>query len=129
MSSSSSSNSDSSQRSETNNVDARVAGGEGSYNLSTVNSSVNVSLTDQGAVTQAFGFSREALGKSLEFAEAADKRAGVLVADALDNVQNAVDQIKDAYSEAKAGEQKVLVAGGLIIAGIVAVQALKGARA
>lgn len=104
-----SSSSSSSADTTTQNYDLRVVGGNNSTNVSANNS--QVTLVDAGAVQQAFGFSRDAFNA------------------AVGGLASSVGAIQDAYSTAKAGEQKVLVAGGLIIMGIVAVAAVKGAKA
>lgn len=92
----------------TANYDLRVAGGNNSTNVSASNSTVWV--TDNGAVNNAFGFARDAFNGAVGgFAKSAE-------------------MVKDAYSEAKAGEQKVLVGMGLIITGVVAVAALRGMK-
>lgn len=103
-----SSSSSSTANTTTQNYDLRVAGGNNSTNVSASNSTVT--LTDRGAVASAFGFSRDAFNS------------------AVGGFAKSVEQIQEAYSTAKAGEQKVLVAGGLIIMGIVAVAAVKGAK-
>jgi hypothetical protein len=102
--SSSKSSSDSSQT--TTNYDMRVVGGNGSTNVS--NSGGTVQVLDAGAVNGAFGFSR------------------AVYEGAVSSLDKSMSYVAGAYSEAKAGEQKVLVGGGLIILGIVAVSALKG---
>lgn len=88
----------------TQNYDLRVAGGNNSTNISAHSSTVYA--LDANAVNMSFGFARDALNG------------------ALSGVAGSVEEIRSAYSEAKAGEQKVLVAGALLIGGIVALKAL-----
>lgn len=101
-----SSSSSSQANTETHNSDLRVVGGNNSTNVSAQNSTVQV--LDQGAIVQAFGFAHDVMDSAM---------AGI---------NSAVGEVRDAYSEAKAGEQKVLVAGGLMILGVVALTAVKG---
>jgi hypothetical protein len=122
----SSSSSSSSSNQQTYNTDKRIAGGPGSVNVSGDSSTVTV--TDAGAVGLAFGFARDAARDAYDYAAGSATQSTRVLTSALEGVEKSVDDIKAAYSEAKAGDQKVLVAGGLIVAGIVAVAALKGFR-
>jgi hypothetical protein len=94
--------------SEANQSDLRVVGGNNSTNVSAMNSTVHV--LDAGAINRSFDFARDVYDQSMM------------------GIESAIGHVSSAYSTAKAGEQKVLVAGGLIIAGIVAVTALKGMK-
>lgn len=115
-----SSNSTSQQVSTSTPTDRRIVTGDSSIVIGGDSSTVN--LTDQGAVHDSFGFAREAF----------DSAVGAVVAStqsSLDTVAKSNTQLADAYKTAKAGEQKVLVGVGLIIAGVVAVVAVRGLRA
>ncbi len=105
-------------------VDKRIAGGDGSINLSGDGSTITV--TDAGAVNAAFGFARDTARDAFDFATGSATRSNQIVGEALEGVAKAVDEVGDAYSEAKAGEQKVLVGMGLVVVGVVAVAALRG---
>jgi hypothetical protein len=122
---SSKSSSQANQTSTTTNTDLRVVGGPGSVNVSAQGSQVNLALTDAGAVADSFGFAASSLKGALDFATAADTSAATQVQSAMDIVTGASARIADAYTTAKAGEQKVLVGVALAIVGVVAVQALK----
>lgn len=102
------SSSQANQTQQTTNTDLRVAGGNDSINVSAQSSSVNLTMVDAGAVQQAFGFASEALHG------------------ALTDVEQANERLADAYKTSKAGEQRILVAGVIAVAGIVAVKALAG---
>ncbi len=104
----SSSSSSASTSTATTNTDARVVGGEKSTNISAANSTISVAVSDSGAIQQAFGF------------------AGEVTDNAFDAVEKSSAQLANAYSEAKAGEQKILVGVGVAIVAIVAVQSFKG---
>lgn len=123
-----SSQSDSSQSSVTTQSDMRIVGGDGSINLSSQNSSVGVTVTttDAGTVNQAFGFARDALKQAIDFSVGSATRNTQVLEHALEGVKDSEAQVADAYTTAKAGEQKILVAGALVIVGLVAVAALKG---
>ncbi len=111
------SSSSSSSNQTTTNVDKRLVGGEGSIGISGDNSSVT--LVDAGAVSASFGFAREALKNAIQVAASS-------ATETADTATAALDKVKDAYSEAKAGEQKVLVGVGVIVVGVIAVAALRG---
>jgi hypothetical protein len=102
----SSSKSSSEANTTTQNYDQRIAAGNNSTNVSANNSTVSV--LDAGAINQSFGFSKSVYNSAMQ------------------GLTMSVASIKDAYSEAKAGEQKVLVAGGLMILGVVALAAVRG---
>ena len=100
----------------TTNIDKRVAAGDNSTIVSADNSTVT--LTDQGAVHDAFGFAQAAFDKTVQ-------AIGDNTHETLSAVQQSESTLADAYATAKAGEQKVLVAAGLLIVGVVAVAALR----
>jgi hypothetical protein len=120
LDSSSKSSSDSSQTSNTTNTDMRIAGGDGSVNVSAQGSTITLALSDQGAIHEAFGFATNTVNGALAEVSANDSSTQSQVTAALKSVS-------DAYSTSKAGEQKVLVGMGLIVVGLVAVTALKRA--
>lgn len=104
-----SSSSSSQANQETNNSDLRVATGNYSTAISAQNSTVYA--LDQGALRLSYAFAGDALDK------------------AMSSINGAIEEVGAAWGSAKAGEQKVLVAGGLIVVGIVALTALKGLKA
>jgi hypothetical protein len=110
------SSSSSSQSSATTTKDMRVAGGNSSTNISADNSSITVS--DAGAIHDAFGFAAQV---------SANAFAGVAQADSAtaDQVKQALASVQQAWSDAKQGEQKILVAMGVIVVGLVATAAIK----
>lgn len=136
--SSSSATTDSSQHTTTTQVDARIATGADSVALSApmaqlTNSNINLTITDNQAVQQSFGFARDALAGAVNFATQTQAKDSSFLQDALAEnervVSGALNQVADAYTTAKAGEQKVLVGVGVAIVAVVAVVALKGLKA
>ncbi len=114
----------------TTNIDARVAGGDGSINVSNPQGgSLTLTLTDAGSIGASFGFARDALKNALDFAGAAGVRESNIVGEALEKFQKSEAQLADAYATAKAGEQKVLVGVAIAIVATVAVAALRGRKA
>lgn len=116
------SSSSSSSSSSTTNIDKRLVNeGAGATNISGDNA--QVSLTDQGTVHEAFGFATNALNNTL--AKASDA-----IDSALEQYTNSAAALKDAYTESKAGEQKVLVVTALVITaglvGLIAIRLTKG---
>lgn len=109
--------SESSSDTTTSNTDMRVVGGEQSTNVSAQNSTVT--LTDQGAVHDAFGFGEKVVAGAFEFATGTQTAAD-------DMVESAMSKVSDAYETAKAGEQRVFAGAVLAVVGIVAFAALKG---
>ncbi len=100
----------------TQNSDMRVVGGNSSTNVSAQNSTVTV--TDAGAVHQAFGFASSVTSGALDAIKANDAATQRQVSDAL-------GQVASAWSDAKQGEQKILVGMGMIVVALVGVAALK----
>jgi hypothetical protein len=120
----SSSSSSSSNSTTTQNTDRRQVVDNGGVGISSDTSTVSVTLTDRDAVKQAIDLSKTSselayqnLSALLGFAKdglaLADKNAGAVA-----------DAFKTA-SEISSG-QKMLVTGGLLIAGIVAIKSFKG---
>jgi len=132
MSGDSDSKSDSSQTQTQESQDNRITGGAGSVNLSTSRSSVggdiNISTTDFGSVDRSFAFAEQIAKGAANTAAASAASVQALAKDAMSSVKEAYgdssEKIGAAYETAKAGEQKVMVAVGLVIVGIVAVKAL-----
>lgn len=108
---SSSSSSDTSTT--TTNTDMRVVGGADSVNVSAQNSTLSLTTTDRGAVSGAFGFAREVSAQAFDFATASQ-------VDTSKTVTDAMGQVAEAYSTAKAGEQKIFAGAALAIVGVVA---------
>lgn len=95
--------------------DTRITAGTGSINVS--GDSASVTLTDAGAVHDALDFAKSSL---------ASTHADVTAA--LDASGKAGAQLADAYKTAKQGESTVIIIGAFVVAGVVAVAALRGAR-
>jgi hypothetical protein len=110
------SSSSSSQSSATTTKDMRVAGGNASTNISADNSKITV--TDAGAIHDAFGFAAQVSQNAFAGIAASDTATA-------DQVKQALAAVQDAWSQAKQGEQKILVGMGIIVVGVVAVAALK----
>lgn len=101
----------------TNNTDMRVVGGDLSTNVSAQNSTVSV--IDAGAIHEAFGFGQSVMDGAFNFASASQVNTSQTVGDALGKVE-------EAYSTAKAGEQKIFAGAALAVVGVVAFVALRG---
>ncbi|WP_454774889.1 hypothetical protein [Janthinobacterium tructae] len=132
MSGDSDSKSDSSQTQTQESQDNRITGGTGSVNLSTSRSSVggdiNISTTDFGSVDRSFTFAEQIAKGAANAAAASAASVQAMATDAMSSVKAAYgdssDTLADAYKTAKAGEQKVMVAVGMAIVGVVAIKAL-----
>lgn len=107
--------SSSSANTSTTTRDTRVSAGAGSVNVTGDSSSVT--LTDAGAVHDAFDFGKAAL---------ASTHADVTAA--LDTAGKAGAQLADAYKTAKQGESTTIIVGAFVVAGVIGVAALWGAR-
>ncbi|MQY50833.1 hypothetical protein [Rhodocyclus gracilis] len=113
----------------TNTTDKRLVVDTG-VGVSSDSSTVNVSVLDQGAINGAIDLAKtgtvsaySGIDKLLGFAKDVlelDKQSQKLVAQSAENVGSAYKTAQDASSG-----QRFMVAGGMIIAGIVAVSALK----
>lgn len=108
-----SSSSSASTATTTNQTDMRVVGGNDSVNVSAQSSTVNLTTTDRGAVAGAFGFARDVSAQAFNFASASQ-------IDTSKTVTDAMGKVADAYSTAKAGEQKIFAGAALAIVGVVA---------
>lgn len=100
----------------TTNIDKRISGGADSTIVSADNS--NVTVTDAGAVHASFGFASDVFSKALDSITSTSQQS-------IDAAQKSEQTVADAYTTAKAGEQKVLVGVGIAIVGVVAVAALR----
>lgn len=128
--------SDASSTSRTDNNDMRVVGGDDSTNQS-------IRVSDAGAVTLAItdaGQTGKAIDAVSMIADSSLKISGDMTRGALATVDTAtqgfqrgitdifdksVNEISEAYETSKAGEQKVLVAGGLLVVALVAIFIVK----
>lgn len=130
--SSSDSDSDSSQTQIQETQDNRISGGNGSVNLvtsrSSVGGNVNISTTDFGAVSKSFDFAQAIATGAANTAAASANQVTAIAKDAMASVKDAYgdsnESLAAAYETAKAGEQKVMVAVGLAIVGVVAIKAM-----
>lgn len=136
----SSSSSDASQSQLQESQDNRISAATDSVNLVSSRSTIgniNISQTDHGAVKGALEFGSDALGQSYDFAAQISKNAAnetaasgarstAVAQSAMDSVKSAYADtsatLADAYETAKAGEQKIMVAAGLAIVGLVAIK-------
>lgn len=129
---SSSSSSSSSSTTTTQNFDKRIATAPSSVAVSGDNSTASLTVysTDAGSVHDSFGFASGALKDAVDFVQntlnKANDQVSAAIGQTLDVVTKSEAHVADAYATAKAGEQKILVGVGLVIAGIVAVAALRG---
>lgn len=138
------SNSDSSQQQVQEQQDNRIAAAPDSINLvasrSSIGGDLSIVSTDHKSVGKSFDFASDSVGKSFDFARDISKGAAAEVAAANTNMKSismsAMDSVKSAYgdmgeklasayTEAKAGEQKIMVGGALLIGAVVAITALK----
>lgn len=105
----------------TKNVDMRIAAADGSINSSAYieASGSTVNVLDGGAIHAAFGFAREVAADAFDMATASQVNTNETITDAM-------EQVAEAYADAKQGEQKVLTAVGLAVVAIVAIQVVKG---
>ncbi|MFZ4878440.1 hypothetical protein ACL9RI_25420 [Janthinobacterium sp. Mn2066] len=128
----SNSDSDSSQTQINESQDNRITGGTGSVNLvtsrSSVGGNVNISTTDFGSVGRSFDFAEAIAKGAANTAAASAAQVQAVATDAMKSVQAAYgdsnETLADAYKTSKAGEQKVMVAVGMAIVGVVALKAL-----
>ena len=110
--------SSSSTTNNTYNTDARVAGGDDSTNVSiNGNSNTPINLTnistDNGAVAGALDLARTSITSSQTVASAS---MGTTKA----TFESALDGVTDAYSTAKAGDQKIVAIAGMAVVGLAA---------
>jgi hypothetical protein len=121
------------QTTKTDTYDNRIAAAQDSINLNNANGSINgdvlVQKLDGGAVSSSFDFAKQiASGAAAMMAASVDSTASATTS-ALQAVKQAYAtenaNLSDAYKTAKAGEQKIMVYGALLIGGLVAIKALK----
>lgn len=129
-----SSKSSSSTSQTSNNYDQKNQVAEGGVGISGVSggSQVSVMTTDYGTVSKAFDFA--AMLASGAASESAASQAAVqqTATSAMQSVQSAYKGVNEnlaaAYEGAKAGEQKIMVAGALALLALVAIK-MYGGRA
>lgn len=110
---------DSRSDSTTNNVDARVVGGNQSVNVSNQSGNVHVLATDYGSVERAFEFGQSAIDGVRDTTQK-------VFSQSVESLKDANKQIAAAYETAKASDQKVLKIGGFIIVGLAVAKAFSG---
>ena len=124
------SSSSSSQATTTTNVDKRLVVDNGGVGVSSDSSTVTVNTLDNGAITQAIDLSKTStkaaysgLDSLLGFANSVLN----LEANSQKLISQSAANIGDAYKTAQdmSSGNRMLVAGGLVLAGIVALNALK----
>lgn len=139
--SSSDSDSDSSQTQIQESQDNRISGAAGSVNLvmsrSDVGGNVTLSTTDHGSVGKAFDFAAMLAKGAANESAASGAAVTKLAMSAMDSVQSAYadsnqslasayegtsNNLADAWSTAKAGEQKIMVVAGLGVLALVAIK-------
>lgn len=126
------SSSDNSQKSTTETQDNSIVAAPDSTSLSLNRSSVNdinIMTTDHGAVDGAFSFAKQVSANSTTLVQHALGSVQESEATALQAVQDtnkkALATVADAYTTAKAGEQKILVGAVVGLLGMVAIKVLK----
>jgi hypothetical protein len=128
----SNSSSDSSQSQLQESQDNRITAGEGAVALvasrSSVGGDVNLTSTDFGTVNKAFDFANAIAKGAASEAAASSAKVAEMATSAMQSVKQAYagsnETIADAYETSKAGEQKVMVAVGLAVVGMVAFRAM-----
>jgi len=126
------SSSDASQTSTSEAADNRIAAAQDSVNLvmnRATGNSISVTTTDMGTVSKAFDFATQ-LAKNAASSQAATTDAIQKAStSALSAVQQAYSdfssKLDDAYVTSKAGEQKVMVAVGVVAVALIAIKTLK----
>lgn len=116
----------------TDTQDNRIAAAQDSVNLNNsrgvIGGNVNITKTDNGAVTASFDFAKSIAAGAASTMAASSGQMQELTLSAMDAVKGAYANndatLADAYKTSKAGEQKVMVFGALLIGGIVALRAL-----
>jgi hypothetical protein len=130
------SDSSANQTTTTETQDNRIAAAPDSTSINNSRGNIqagnNINLTDDGAVGRSFDFAQSIAEGAANMQAASAGQMATTVTNALGAVQAAYQdeskKISDAYETSKAGEQKILVAGALLIAGIVAIKSFgKGA--
>ena len=125
------SSSSANQTTSTTTFDNHITAATDSSNVSMANSTVNgnVTMTDNGAVSAAFAaiqnMSQQATTLESNALGAVNANSTASTAAVQTANANALAAVNTAYSTAKDGEQKVMVAVGMVIVGIVAMRALK----
>jgi hypothetical protein len=81
-----------------------------------------VNTLDNGAISQAFGFAQHVSDSSMNLAYASSTQEMNALATAN---QQAMQAVSDAYSTAKAGNQKVFTWAALAVVGVVALSVMR----
>jgi hypothetical protein len=126
------SNSQANQTQTTDTQDNRIAAATDSNNLNNsrgvIGGNVIINKTDNGAVTASFDFANKIAAGAANTMAASTASAQATVMSSLDAVKSAYADntatLADAYKTSKAGEQKIMVAGALLIGAVVAIRAL-----
>lgn len=124
------SNSSADQTSTSEAADNRIAAAQDSVNLVLNRSSGNsVTFTDMGAVSKAFDFaikvSKDAASTQAASTDAIQKSSTSALAAVQQAYGDFSKKIDDAYVTSKAGEQKIMVAVGVVAVTLIAIKTLK----
>lgn len=109
---------------QTTNTDSRVVSGDNSNILNATGNTISgstINVTDQGAVAGAIDLAKTSVNSNVTVTQAALGTTKEVFADALEGVQ-------DAYSTAKAGDQKIVSIAGLAVIGIAAAALIANRR-
>jgi hypothetical protein len=109
---------------QTTNTDSRVVSGDNSNILNATGNEINnstINVTDHGAVAGAIDLAKTSVNSNVTVTQAALGTTKEVFADALEGVQ-------DAYSTAKAGDQKIVSIAGLAVIGIAAAALIANRR-
>lgn len=105
----------------TNITDQRVAGGDGSANVSASGSSaVTVVTTDHGAVDAGMALGTKAIDAAAKSAAGTMATGASMFDGALTAVSKANEQLADAYQQGQAGDQTTLKIAGFVVVGLAA---------
>lgn len=126
------SGSESSQTSNTENIDMRVVGGDGSQNLSARDSNISIIATDHGAVTAGMNLGtaaltaneravRSVLDTGEGFFQGALNTVTSSQKSAVGAISSANERLALAYQSGQAGDQTTLKYAGFIVIGLAAV--------
>jgi len=114
--------------------DNRISAAEGSVNLvmsrSNVGGSVNLTTTDHKTVGKAFDFAALMAKGAADESAASGAAVQQMAMSAMDSVVGAYaganNNLADAWQDAKAGEQKIMVVAGLGVLALVAIKIIGG---
>lgn len=109
-----------------NRIQAAVDSSNINNSRGVINGSVN--MLDAGAVGKSFDFATLVADGAAKTAAASVNEAQGIAVSAMDAVKGAYSDsnasLADAYKTSKAGEQKIMVAGALVICAIVAIKVM-----